>query len=67
MPIIEEMGEVAEAQIVGVIGSCSVGTCCRPAVRHVELSSPRGVLAGIVCERCTLATSSALFLLELIA
>jgi hypothetical protein len=50
-----------------VIGVCSAGNCCRPAVRHVEVLTARGVIAGIVCEQCALATSSALFLLELIA
>jgi hypothetical protein len=61
------MAHESEARIVGVIGVCSVGNCSRPAVRHVEVLTGRGPIAGIVCERCALATSSALFLLELIA
>jgi hypothetical protein len=56
-----------EGRIVGVIGVCSAGGCTRPAVRHVELMSGGGEVAGIVCDRCARATLSALFLLELIA
>jgi hypothetical protein len=57
----------AEGRIVGAIGSCSVGSCSRPAVRHLELVTARGLLTGVVCERCAVATSSAVFLLRLIA
>jgi len=54
-------------RIVGVIGTCSAGCCARPAVRHIELVTAHGRIAGVVCEHCARATSSAVFLLELIA
>jgi hypothetical protein len=54
-------------RIVGVIGTCSAGGCSRPAVRHVAFVTARGGVAGVVCERCASATSSAVFLLDLIA
>jgi hypothetical protein len=57
----------AEGQIVGVIGICSAGACSRPAARYLDLETARGRLVGVVCERCALATSSATFLLALIA
>src|SRR4029077_9197826 len=64
---IEPMANEARGRIVGVIGTCSAGGCLRPAVRHVEFISSLGRLAGVVCEQCAMATSSAVFLLELIA
>jgi hypothetical protein len=54
-------------RIVGVIGTCSAGSCSRPAVRHIDLDTAQGRLIGLVCERCALATSSAVFMLALIA
>jgi hypothetical protein len=57
-----------EGRIVGVIGTCSAGACTHPAVDHLEPVTARGpVVVGVVCERCALATSPALFLLNLIA
>jgi hypothetical protein len=54
--------------IVGVIGNCSVKACSRPASRHIELvTAEHDVIAGVVCEHCALATSAAVFLLDLIA
>jgi hypothetical protein len=54
--------------VIRVIGRCSVASCPRAAVRFVEFATDRyGTLAGSVCEHCAEATSSALFLLDLIA
>jgi hypothetical protein len=51
-----------------VIGRCSASGCTRAAVRYVEFVTDRhGTVAGSVCERCAEATSSAIFLLDLIA
>jgi hypothetical protein len=61
------MTSASKGRIVGVIGTCSAGNCSRVAVRHVELVTAAGQLAGILCERCAQATASAVFLLELIA
>jgi hypothetical protein len=60
------MTSETEGRIVGVIGTCSAGACSRPAVYHLELVTARGPVVGVVCQRCALATSSALFLLSLI-
>jgi hypothetical protein len=54
-------------RIVGVIGTCSAGACARPAVCHLDLVTAQGRVSGVVCERCAQVTSSAAFLLELIA
>jgi hypothetical protein len=61
------MASESEGRIVGVIGICSAGACSRPAVSYLELVTARGPVVGVVCERCAQATSSALFLLDLIA
>jgi hypothetical protein len=50
-----------------VIGTCAAGSCTRTAVRYVEVVTNDTVLAGVVCERCASKTSSAAFLLDLIA
>jgi hypothetical protein len=53
-------------RIVAVIGTCSAGSCVRPAVLYVEVLSARGRVSGTVCERCAEATSAARFLLDMI-
>jgi hypothetical protein len=57
----------AGGRVVGVIGTCAAGSCTRAAVRHVEVVRNGNVLVGVVCERCASKTSSAAFLLDLIA
>jgi hypothetical protein len=64
---VEAMASPSEGRVIAVIGTCSAGGCSRPAVRHVELFTAGRRVAGIVCDRCAVATSSALFLLDLIA
>jgi hypothetical protein len=61
------MANEPAGRIVGVIGTCSAGACARPAVHHIDLTTLHGRVAGVVCDRCAKATSSAVFLLELIA
>jgi hypothetical protein len=61
------MTGASEGRIIGVIGTCSAGSCSRLAVQHVELVTAAGEIAGVVCARCARATASALFLLEMIA
>jgi hypothetical protein len=54
--------------VIGVIGRCSSTGCTRRAARHVELRTARaGTIRGTLCERCAGATTSAAFLLDLIA
>src|SRR5262249_516702 len=43
---IECMASEPQGQIVGVIGTCSAGGCARPAIRHIELVTARGRVAG---------------------
>jgi hypothetical protein len=63
-----DVSELAAFGVVGVIGRCSASGCSRAAVRYVEFVTDRyGTVAGSVCERCAEATSSAIFLLDLIA
>ncbi|HEY2303291.1 MAG TPA: hypothetical protein VGH66_15430, partial [Acidimicrobiales bacterium] len=52
---------------IGVIGQCSVSACSRQAVRHVHVRTRRSLsVAGVVCEHCARATTSAAFLLDLL-
>jgi hypothetical protein len=62
-----DMASELEGRVIGVIGMCSVAACTRPAARHLELRGAQRMVAGVLCERCALATLSAFFLVDLIA